>query len=383
MADAQPPRIAGRYIRQPQGYRAFVPAPLPPTPDIRIDGEMQALLSRADRALGRLDGSIQTLPNPDLFVLMYIRKEAVLSSQIEGTQASLNDVLTAEAKILDPAMPGDVNEVINYTHALRYGLERLETLPLSLRLVREIHERLMRGTRGGHLTPGEFRTSQNWIGPEGAPLAAAAFVPPPPTELADSLGNLETFLHETYNAPVLVKIGLAHAQFETIHPFLDGNGRVGRLLITFLLCEQNVLSRPVLYLSHFLKNNRQRYYDLLQATRDSGDYESWLKFFLAGVAEVCDEATATARNIVGLRESHRHAIAETFGRAAGSAIRLLEHMYVAPIVSVNEAASHLGVTYVAASHIVRRLTEHGFLREVTGHHRNRRFRYEPYVNLFR
>jgi fido (protein-threonine AMPylation protein) len=252
---------AGSYRRQPQGYRAFIPAPLPPNPPIRIEGRLQALLSRADLALGRLAGSIETLPNPDLFVLMYVRKEAVLSSQIEGTQSSLQDLLAAEAHVFNPGQPHDVAEVVNYVAAMNHGLARLATLPVSARLIREIHGKLLEGVRGSHLTPGALRTSQNWIGPAGCTLNEATFIPPPPAELPDALGALERFLHDDSALPLLVRIGLAHAQFETIHPFLDGNGRVGRLLITFLLCENQVLDKPVLYLSHYFKRHRQSYYE--------------------------------------------------------------------------------------------------------------------------
>ena len=214
----------GRYIAQPTGYRAFFPAPLPPVPPVRLAGELHSLLSQADRALGRLDGSIQTLPNPDLFVFMYVRKEAVLSSQIEGTQSSLQDVLAAEAKILAPDRPADVDEVVNYVRAMNHGLRRLGELPVSVRLIREIHAELLQGVRGSHLTPGELRTSQNWIGPGGCTLNEATFVPPPPYAVAEALSDLERFLHGADELPLLVKVGLAHAQFETIHPFLDGNG---------------------------------------------------------------------------------------------------------------------------------------------------------------
>jgi Fic family protein len=244
---------AGAYQKQPEGYRAFMPAPLPPEPPVRIEGELQRYLSEADRALGRLDGSVQTLPNPDLFVYMYVRKEAVLSSQIEGTQSSLQELLAAEAELADDRRPRDVDDVINYVRAMKHGLARLTELPVSVRLIREIHAELLRGVRGSRLTPGELRRTQNWIGPGGCTLAEATFVPPPPAQLPAALGALETFLHQEDDLPLLVKIGLAHAQFETIHPFLDGNGRVGRLLITFLLCERGVLHKPVLYLSHYFK----------------------------------------------------------------------------------------------------------------------------------
>lgn len=372
----------GRYHRQLRGYRAFIPAPLPPSPPIRLAGEVQSLLSRADLALGRLDGSIQTLPNPDLFVYMYVRKEAVLSSQIEGTQSSLQDLLSAEAQIFAPKRPRDVDEVVSYVRAMNHGLERLNDLPVSVRLIREIHGELVTGVRGAHLAPGELRTTQNWIGPSGCTLAEATFVPPPPETVPEALGALEGFIHADKTLPLLVKIGLAHAQFETIHPFLDGNGRVGRLLITFLLCENGVLQKPVLYLSHYFKRNRQSYYDLLQATRDRGAFEDWLRFFLTGIAEVSAEATDTARRILGLREQHRMTIADRLGRAAGNGHKVLEHLFEHPIVSVAEIGHLIGITYAAANQLVERLSGLGLLAEITGQARNRRFRYDPYIALF-
>jgi Fic family protein len=386
MADATRPggktTRAGRYVRQPTGYRAFIPAPLPPDPAIQIEGSLQVRLSEADRALGRLDGSIQTLPNPDLFVYMYVRKEAVLSSQIEGTQSSLQDLLSAEAKILSPSRPQDVSEVVNYVNAMNHGLKRLPELPVSIRLIREIHSRLLAGVRGSHLTPGDLRISQNWIGPSGCTLNEATFVPPPPQEVSGVLADLERFIHTPSSLPLLVKIGLAHAQFETIHPFLDGNGRVGRLLITFLLCEQKVLLKPVLYLSHFFKRHRSEYYERLQAVRDRGAWEAWLAFFVRGVEEVSREATETARRILALREEHRTIIADHLGRAAGNGHRVLETLYERPIVSVGEVQELIGTTYPAANTLVARMTEHGILKEITGQTRNRLFRYQPYINLF-
>ncbi len=377
------PGRAGAYQPQPGGYRAFIPAPLPPDPPVRPEGPLQALLSQADRALGRLDGSVQTLPNPDLFVFMYVRKEAVLSSQIEGTQSSLQDLLAAEANLIGPeARPLDVAEVVNYVRAMNYGLARLADLPVSVRLIREIHGKLIEGVRGSHLTPGELRRSQNWIGPAGCTLSEATFVPPPPDLVPQALGELESFLHEDSELPLLVQIGLAHAQFETIHPFLDGNGRAGRLLITFLLCERGVLQKPVLYLSHYFKGHRQEYYDRLQAVRDQGDWESWLAFFLRGVAEVSSEATETARRILLMREEHRTAITAYLGRAAGNGHRVLETLFDRPIVSVAAVEAIAGTTYAAANSLVARLTDLGILAEITGNARNRRFRYEPYVRLF-
>ena len=377
------PGRAGRYVQQRSGYRAFIPSPLPPDPPIAISPELQVLLSRADRALGRLDGSIQTLPHPDLFVYMYVRKEAVLSSQIEGTQSSLQDVLAAEARILSPDRPQDVDEVVNYVHAMNYGLRRLSELPVSVRLIREIHSKLLHGVRGSHLTPGEIRTSQNWIGPGGCSLNEATFVPPPPHEVAQHLADLEKFVHSETQLPVLIRIGLAHAQFETIHPFLDGNGRVGRLLITFLLCEQEILLKPVLYLSHYFKRHRQEYYDQLQSVRDRGTWEEWLAFFLHGIVEVSNQATETARRILTLRESHRQTITERFGRAAGNGHRVLEHLYEHPIVSVNDVQTLTGTTYQAANELVSKFVGNALLEEITGQARNRKFGYRSYIDLFR
>lgn len=379
---AQSSHRAGRFIQQQDGYRAFLPAPLPPDPPLRLEGELQALLSRADRALGRLDGSIQTLPHPDLFVAMYVRKEAVLSSQIEGTQSSLEDVLAAEARVLSADRPDDVDEVFNYIGAMNYGLARLAELPLSVRLIREIHQRLLAGVRGQHRSPGELRTTQNWIGPGGSTLAEASFVPPPPHEVPRLLGELEMFLHDASPLPLLLRIGLAHVQFETIHPFLDGNSRVGRLLITFLLCEEEVLLKPVLYLSYYFKRHRQQYYDHLQAVRDRGAWEPWLAFFLTGVIEVSQQATETARRILWLREHHRERITDAFGRAAGNGHRVLEQLYQRPIASVSEVRELIGTSYPAANNLVRQFVTHGILHEMTGQKRHRRFIYRDYIDLF-
>lgn len=373
---------AGRYISQRSGYRAFVPSALPPKPDIQFDTELQALLSKADRALGRLDGSIQTLPDPDLFVLMFVRKEAVHSSQIEGTQSSLDDVLEAEAAVFRPERPRDVDEVINHVEAMNHGLARLPEMPISVRLIREIHAKLMHGVRGKDKTPGELRTSQNWIGPGGAAINEATFVPPPPDHVPDALANLERFIHARDDLPALVRVGLAHAQFETIHPFLDGNGRVGRLLITFMLCERRILTRPVLYLSHYFRRFQTRYYEFLQKTRDDGDWEAWLKFFLTAAADVSEEATTTARRIVSLREKHREVITATFGRTAANGYQVLESLFSHPLVTVNEIAQRTGTSFTVANKLTRRFVENGILEEVTGQARNRVFRYSEYVDIF-
>jgi len=325
---------------------------------------------------------VLTLPNPDLFVFMYVRKEAVLSSQIEGTQSSLQNLLAAEAQLFDPDTPRDVNEVANYVRAMNHGLARLADLPVSVRLIREIHAVLMQGVRGGRLTPGELRTSQNWIGPGGCTLANATFVPPPPHEVPGALSDLERFLHDGAGLPPLIQVGLAHARFETIHPFLDGNGRVGRLLITFLLTEKRLLSKPVLYLSHYIKQHRSEYYERLQAVRDAGDWEGWLGFFLEGVVRVSREAAQTAAAILRMREAFRARITEELGRAAANGQRVMDRLFDHPIVNVATVREWLDLTPAGANQIVSRLEGIGLLREITGYARNRRFVFEPYLRLF-
>jgi len=370
---------SGRYVRQPAGYQAFIPAPLPPSPAVAFKGDLMRLLSDADRALGRLDGTATVLPSPDLFVAMYVRHEAVLSSQIEGTQSTLEDVLEYEADAPGSRrrQPRDVEEVVNYVRAMNYGLLRLGALPLSLRLFREIHKVLLEGARGQDRRPGEFRTTQNWIGPGGCTLAEAEFVPPPPGEMIAALSDMERFLHRGGGLPVLAHCAYAHAQFETIHPFLDGNGRVGRLLITLLLCERQVLQRPLLYLSVFFKAHRAEYYDRLQAVRNDGDWEGWLRFFLRGVVEVSHSATATARSILNLRENHRAEVA-----TSANATQLLDVLFDKPIISVRFAERALRCSYMTAASAISRLEKAGLLTEITGQKRNRLFRYGPYLDLF-
>ncbi|HET7676978.1 MAG TPA: Fic family protein [Candidatus Limnocylindrales bacterium] len=369
---------AGRYVRQAAGYRAFIPSTLPPSPPLAVAGPTMLALSRADQAVGRLDGLSRTLPNPELFVAMYVRREAVLSSQIEGTQSTLDDVLAFELASGSPGLPHDVEEVVNYVRAMEFGLDRLKTLPLSLRLLREIHAELLRSGRGAERMPGEFRTSQNWIGSSGGLLRDATFVPPPPHEMQAALGDLETFLHAEHGFPALVESALAHAQFETIHPFLDGNGRVGRLLVTFLLVHRGVLSRPLLYLSHYLKKHRASYYDRLTSVREDGDWEGWLRFFLAGVAETAEEATRTAEAILTLQQEHRR-VAQALG---ANGLRLLDLLYDRPLINVRVVTTSLSVSAPTANKLVQSFEEMGILTEVTGYRRNRLFRYSPYLSLF-
>lgn len=370
---------AGQYARM-GGYRAFVPADLPPDPPIEMDGELTRLLSDADRALGRLDGTASMLPNPDLFVAMYVRQEAVLSSQIEGTQSTLQDVLQFEIEDQDREFPLDVREVVNYVNAMDYGLSRLEELPFSLRLIRQIHMQLLSDTRGGGHNLGIFRQGQNHVGPSGSTLATATYVPPPVPDMHRSLDNFERFLHDA-TLPELIHCGLVHAQFESIHPFWDGNGRVGRLLITFLLVERGVLQRPLLYLSHYLKVHRTEYYDRLMAVRNKGDWEGWLKFFLRGVYEVSQAATATSRAILELRERHRQLVAQE-APSSTYGLQLLDTLFEYPIVTVRVVERLLDSSYYTANNLIKQFVAAGLLEEMTGQARHRVFRYRPYLDLF-
>ena len=370
---------AGEYVRQPAGYDAFVPKPLPPDPPIGTD-RLVPLLSRADQAVGRLDGEIRNMPNPDLFVAMYVRREAVFSSQIEGTQSTLDDLLAVELRPKVAEMARDVDEIVNYVRAMNHGLERLAELPLSLRLIREIHGELLHGVRGANKQPGEFRRDQNFVAPAGVTaIRDASFVPPAVPDMHRALDNFERFLHDR-EMPALLQAGVAHAQFETIHPFMDGNGRVGRLLITFLLVHRGVLHRPLLYLSLYLKRHRLDYYDALMAVRHEGDWESWLLFFVRGVAETAEEATLNARAIVALREEQRRRILEE--RAPTNALRLLDLLYRRPMVDVNLVSHELDVSFATANKLVDQLERLGFVGEVTGRKRDRIFRFDPYLRLF-
>ena len=381
--DAASGNRAGTWRLQPGGYRAFLPKPLPPEPALRLDVPLQALLSEADQALGRLDGSIAVLPDPDLFLLTYIKHEAVLSSRIEGTESSLEDVLAAEARVLAPERPGDAVEVLNYAVAMREGLAAVQEEPISVALICRLHRRLLEDTRGAALDPGRLRENQVWIGAPGSHIAQAVFVPPPPADVAGLLGELEAFLRaDSPQAPPLVRIGLAHAQFETIHPFRDGNGRIGRLLITLLLCRDRILTKPVLYLSWFFMRHRAEYYDRLQSVRDRGDWEGWIAFFLRAVAVVSADAAATTRRILTLRERHRALITERLGRSAGNGHRVLESLFRQPLVTVAGVRRQVGTSFAAANVLVSRMVGAGILEELTGRRRNRVFAYRAYLRLF-
>ncbi|MBP2655697.1 MAG: MloA [Firmicutes bacterium] len=370
---------SGTFIKQPYDYTAFIPKTLPPDPPLTIDFEIMTLLSKADRCLGRLDGITQTLPNPDLFVAMYVKKEAVLSSQIEGTQASLIDILDVSDPKSNEKVK-DVEEVINYIHAMNYGLSRLKELPLSLRLFREIHEILLSGVRGCERSPGEFRSSQNWIGPPGCTLSTAVFVPPPPHEMLTALGELEKYFHSSDDIPPLIKIGLIHAQFETIHPFLDGNGRMGRLLITFWLCQQEILSQPLLYISYYFKMNKIEYYDRLMAVRKRGDWEDWIKFFLKGLAEVSAESTDTAKRILKMKEDHSKLV-NTSVKNPANGLKLLEILFEHPVITINFVSQELSVSYPTANVLVSEFCELGILHHGSTAQRNRKYIYSSYVDI--
>jgi Fic family protein len=372
----------GAYVVSTVGgerVRAFVPPPLPPQPRMQLGG-LQGLLEKANQALGRLDGLASILPDISLFIYLYVRKEAVLSSQIEGAQSSLSDLLLFESAEAPGVPLGDVQEVSNYVAAMNHGLRRLrEGFPLSLRLIREIHEVLLAKGRGSEKEPGEFRRSQNWNG--GSRPGNALFVPPPPERVMECMGALELFLHqERPELPTLVKAALAHVQFETIHPFLDGNGRLGRLLITFLLCAAGALREPILYLSLYFKSNRQHYYDLLQAVRETGDWETWLEFFLTGVRESADQAAETARRILALFEADRRKI-EGLGRPAASALRMHQLMQTRPIISIPAAAEKLSLSAPTVTKSIDHMIRLGLLREITGKQRHRLFVCDPYLAI--
>lgn len=350
---------AGRVVRVPAGYFAFIPAPLPPP--IAYDADLVLQLSRADAALGELSGVGRQLPNPHLLIAPYMRREAVLSSRIEGTRATLSDLLIEEAGGKAAAPPADVQEVMNYVAALEYGMQRLQELPLSVRLVREMHGRLMSGVRGEKATPGEFRRSQNWIGPLGSTLSTAAYIPPPHTELADVLSDWERFLHMRNALPDLIQCAVMHEQFEAIHPFLDGNGRVGRLLITLFLLERKRLPQPLLYLSAYIEARRDEYYALLQRVRTQGDWASWIRFFLVGVTQTAEAAMVQARELMDLREAFRAHL-----RGHARALELVDHLFVNPYISVGTAEDVLRTSNQTARQAVRVLEEAEILQEVTG-----------------
>jgi Fic family protein len=351
--------LAGRVIHDPKGFYAFVPAKLPPS--ISFEQDLVAALSRADAALGELSGYGQILPNPHVLIGSSVRREAVMSSRIEGTQATLSEILLDEATPAASPRPknaDDLGEVHNYVLALDYGIERLKSFPLSLRLVREIHEKLMAGVRGYHATPGEFRRSQNWIGPAGSNPANADYVPPPIGEMTELLSDWEEYLHNRDSMPDLIQCAILHEQFEAIHPFLDGNGRIGRLLITLFLIERGRLSQPLLYLSDFIERHRSDYYELHQNIRTRGEWIPWIRFFLAGIEATAKDAALRARRLAGIRE--------VLMRETGGAHALVDSLLSNPYITLATAAKVLGVSIPTATRRIRELESKGVLREATG-----------------
>ncbi len=369
---------SGTFRKTLQGYKAFFPAPLPPEPALQLDGELSLLLSRADRALGAINTIASVLPSPELFVAMFIQKEALLSSQIEGTQSSLVDVLGLDEET-EPTV--DLGEVINYVQAMNFGLERIRSdeFPMSLRLLREIHAVLMQQVRGGKdaLTPGELRQSQNWIG--GSNLRNARFVPPPVEAMHEALHALENYLHAESELPVLVRCALIHFQFETIHPFNDGNGRLGRLLITLYLVWRGVLDEPMLYLSAYLKVHQQEYYDRLTQVRVDGNYEAWVRFFLEGVVVVSNQVVSTTRRIQRLeRDDTDRLIQSSVGPSGVMLLRLLMRQ---PVVRVKDVQQALGVSYNKANTLITEAERIGILQQITPGRRNRKFKYKAYIDI--
>jgi Fic family protein len=362
---AKDSKAPGKYVRDPRGYAAFVPAPLPPQLD--WTPELVRALSDADRLIGRLAGEGGRLPNPHLLMRPFIRREAVLSSKIEGTQATLGELLAAEAGAAVERSPEDLREVGNYVVALEYGVRRLKKLPLSLRLIRELHARLMTGVRGGHATPGEFRRSQNWIGPPGCTLATATYVPPAPAEMTVCLEQWEAFLHNR-SLPPLVQIALAHYQFEAIHPFLDGNGRVGRLLISLFLIERSILPAPLLYLSAFFEATRRDYYERLLGVSTHGEWMAWLHYFLNGVARQAEDALSRAERINSVLMKWRAAAAGTASKASSA---LVDMLAANPYVTVKRAAEQLGVAFTTAQRAVERLASMSVLEQISQGKRDR------------
>jgi Fic family protein len=363
---------AGRVVQVPgpASYYAYVPRPLPP--EVNWTPQLIGALSRADHALGELCGLGRSLLNPHLLIRPFLRQEAVLSSRIEGTRASLSDLFAYEAG--NPTLfevEGDVREVYNYVVALEYGLDRLQELPLSLRLIREIHAKLLEGVRGEYRTPGEFRRSPNWIGPVGSSPSNAPFVPPPPQDMGECLDAFEKWLHAESDLPLLVRIALAHYQFEAIHPFLDGNGRIGRLLIIFLMCLWGLLSQPLLYLSAYFDSRREEYMDHLMAVSQRGAWEEWLLFFLQGILIQAQDAQHRAKRLQDLRERYRHRLQSE--RAASRLLSVVDLLFARPVLSIPALTQEMGVSFVVAQRYVKRLTKVGLLREITGKTRNRLF----------
>ncbi len=373
---------SGRYVSQLQGYKAFIPSSLPPKPPLKVDKKLQKKLEQSKNLLARLDGMSDVMPNIDLFIAMYVKKEALLSSQIEGTQASLENVLEFEQGTISSSASNidDIGEVVNYIKALNQGIKKLKKLPMSLRLVKELHAILLKGVRGKEKTPGEFKKTQNWIGPANCTLKDAIFVPPPPEEALKALGNLEVYIHKDTTYDDLINCALIHYQFETIHPFLDGNGRLGRLLITFYFIWKGVLQKPLLYLSYYFKKHRQEYYDRLNFTRNKGDYEQWVDFFLTGVIETAQSAIENTKKIVHLHDKHEKLLWKN-KISSPLAVILLEKIFYHPIFSIGMIQKKLGVSFQSAVTLVQQFEDIGIIKEVTGKKRGKRYVYTQYLKI--
>ena len=373
---------AGHLITNLSGemaYKSFVPTPLPPKPSIELTEDMINLLIKANSQLAVLESIATRIPNVELFISMYVRKEALMSSQIEGTQATLEDVL-------DPMIEANTNRnvanVVNYIKATEFAIKRLHELPLCNRLIKETHAVLMEGVRGQEKSPGEFRRSQNWIGGQGSTLKNARYIPPSPDDMIEAMSDLEKYINADDELDALIRAALIHYQFETIHPFLDGNGRVGRLLITLFLMEKKVLSTPALYISYFLKKNRVEYYDRMTEVRAKGNYEQWVTFFLRALLESAEDATATIDELIALHDKNA-AVISGMGRAAKNAMLVFEYLEANPIIEIRKTAEALSITFNTASSAVKRLTDAGILVQTTNASRNRTFAYEDYLSILR
>ena len=374
---------SGSYVQNLSGeaeYRSFQPAPLPPNPPVTLDDDTQKLLIEANRRIALLDGLSSRIPNMDLFVAMYIRKEALVSSQIEGTQCTLDDVLdpTIEANV-----NGDVSDVINYIKATEYAINRLDTLPLCNRLIKETHAVLLSGVRGGEKTPGEFRISQNWIGGQGSTLRNARYIPPNPQDMVEAMSDLEKYINAEDSLDPLIRAALIHYQFETIHPFLDGNGRVGRLLITLFLMQTRILSTPALYISCYLKSNRIEYYDRMTEVRKSGNYEQWIAFFLRAVSETAQDAIETIDKLAALHDRSRSSLADEAPRARANLETLLTHIEKNPIIDTRKTSDALGLSYNTTARYVDILCRKGILTQTSKSGKARIYSYTDYLSILR
>lgn len=373
---------AGHYKSNLSGemaYKSFVPKPLPPTPPIELTDDIVDLLIKANSQLAVLESVVTRIPNVELFVSMYVRKEALMSSQIEGTQATLEDVLDP---LLDANANRNVADVVNYIKATEFAIQRLQELPLCNRLIKETHAVLMEGVRGQEKSPGEFRYSQNWIGGQGSTLKNARYIPPSPDDMIEAMSDLEKYINADDDLDSLIRAALIHYQFETIHPFLDGNGRVGRLLITLFLMEKKVLTTPALYISYFLKKNRVEYYDRMTEVREKGNYEQWIKFFLQAIMESAEDATNTIDELIALHDANVDVISK-MGRAAKNAMLVFNYLETNPIIEIRKTAEALDVAFNTVSSAVSRLVDAGILVQTSKVSRNRTFAYEAYLDILR